>query len=186
MEDVVLGGGDLLRENLDDLVAIYRAAFLDLHEANPVRAAEDRRQIMIRHAERENVEVLIAKVEGATVGFCYAYHGTPGQWWHDVVTARLRAVSAEDWMADCREIVELHVRPGWQGHGIGRRMLRDVVGRAQERTVVLSALDDPASRTDRARRLYASEGFVPLLSDFAFPGSPLPYDPSASTAGASS
>jgi GNAT superfamily N-acetyltransferase len=175
MEEVVQGGGALLREHLDDLVAIYRSAFLDLHEADPARAAEDRRQIMIRHADRENVEVLLARADGRAVGFCYTYHGTAGQWWHDIVTARLHAAGAEDWMVDCREIVELHVRPDWQGRGLGRRLLRDVLRRAAERTVVLSALDDPVSRTDRARSLYASEGFVALLSDFTFPGSPLVY-----------
>jgi GNAT superfamily N-acetyltransferase len=179
MEEVVQGGGALLREHLDDLVAIYRSAFLDLHEADPARAAEDRRQIMIRHADRENVEVLLASADGRAVGFCYTYHGTAGQWWHDIVTARLHAAGAEDWMVDCREIVELHVRPDWQGRGLGRRLLRDVLLRGVRRPAVglhlprlpvgLRHPRPPKPARPRARRTARQDGERALVSPVTWP-----------------
>ncbi len=76
------------------------------------------------------------------------------------------------WLGDCLEIVEFHVLPEFQGRGLGRKLLRELLREAPERTAALSALELPDSR---ARRLYASEGFIPLLSNFRFPGSWIEY-----------
>jgi GNAT superfamily N-acetyltransferase len=104
---------------------------------------------------------------GRLVGVTYAVPGRPGHWWHDVVRAALPAAAARDWLTDVIEIVELHVRPEWQRRGLGRRLLHAVLENATQRTAALSALDDPSLP---ARRLYAEEGFEPLLTGFRFPG----------------
>jgi hypothetical protein len=41
------------------------------------------------------------------------------------VSAAIPAVDRERWLRDCFEVVELHVRPGGQGHGLGAGQLRD-------------------------------------------------------------
>jgi GNAT superfamily N-acetyltransferase len=175
------GGRALLSERLDELVAIYRAAFLELHEPDPDRAAQERRAHMFRHCQQPGLDVVVAvDADEAAVGFVYSYPGLAGQWWHDVVAAGLDRVDPSTqfrrrWLADTREIVELHVRPEAQGRGTGRALLRAALDHATERTIVLSALDDPTSRSGPARRLYAAERFVALLEEFTFPGSPLPY-----------
>lgn len=187
-EQLVHGGPALFRERLDDLVDVYREAFLELHEADPARAAVERRAHMLRHAGRPGLDVALAlDPTGQVVGFCYSHLGAPGQWWFDVVAAHLPAELARGWLTSCREVVELHVRPPWQGHGVGAALLDhalatavgDAAGvtaaAAGEHRVVMSALDDPASRRGAARRLYRSRGFAPLLEEFHFPGSPLVY-----------
>jgi GNAT superfamily N-acetyltransferase len=123
--------------------------------------------------ERRDLRAVAALTPDDTlVGITYALPGRDGQWWHDVVAGALPEPSADYWLGDCLEIVELHVLPDYQGHGIGRRLLRELLADVSQRTAALSALEPPGSR---ARRLYDSEGFVPLLSGFRFPGSPTPY-----------
>lgn len=162
-----------LREHTDDVMAVYREAFLDVHEADPARAAAERRAHVSRHFTRDGVRAVAAVgPDGVVVGMSYGFVGAAGQWWHDVVVAGLGPQTAQDWLGDCFEVTELHVRPAGQGHGVGRALLRELLAPATQRTAALSALEQPLSR---ARRLYASEGFVPLLREFRFPGGTTPY-----------
>lgn len=120
--------------------------------------------IMAEHAANAGFRALTATVDGTLAGFCYGFHGAPGQWWHDRVRFALGQPAAGDWLGDCLEIAELHVLPEYQGRGIGSRLLRDLtIGRA-ERTVVLSTSD----RETVARRLYRDNGFTDLLTGFLF------------------
>jgi ribosomal protein S18 acetylase RimI-like enzyme len=107
----------------------------------------------------------------ALVGFGYGYRGRPGQWWHDIVSRALGTQRSRRWLDDGFELAELHVLPAYQAQGTGRGLLRDVMTRAATAHVTLSTpdLETPA------RRLYRSEGFVDLLSDFYFPGSTEAY-----------
>jgi GNAT superfamily N-acetyltransferase len=165
-----------MRARLDEVIAVYKAAFLDHHEPDPVRAARDRALHARRHFDRPDLHAIAAVTpDDALVGIAYALPGQPGQWWHDVVVDALAATSpatARHWLDDCLEIVELHVLPAYQGRSIGRQLLRELLQGVGHRTAVLSALEPAGSP---ARRLYASEGFVPLLSNFQFPGTLTPY-----------
>lgn len=158
---------------LDEVIAVYKAAFLDVHEPDPEHAAAVRTTHARRHLERRDL-VAVAALTPADrlVGIVYALPGRRGQWWHDVVVGALSRAAAADWLSDCLEIVELHVLPAYQGYGIGRSLLRELLRDTPHRTAALSALEPAGSR---ARRLYDSEGFHPLLSDFPFPGADTRY-----------
>jgi GNAT superfamily N-acetyltransferase len=160
------------RPHADDLLAIYRHAFLELHSPDPERAAHLRRAQTRQVIDRPGFRSMVALDGDELVGFAFSCPGMSGQWWHDVVVSALPRAAATDWLADSLEIVELHVLPSHQGRGIGRRLLRDSLDRSESRTAVLSALEEPDSP---ARHLYAAEGFVPLLERFRFPGSPERY-----------
>jgi GNAT superfamily N-acetyltransferase len=109
------------------------------------------------------------------IAFAYGFHGSGGQWWHDLVrraTANaLGARAAEDWFGDSLEIAEVHVLPGYQGQGIGLAMMLRLTTGRPERAAVLSTMD----ANTRARRLYHGLGFTDLLTGFEFPGTDLPY-----------
>ena len=109
------------------------------------------------------------------VGFAYGFHGSGGQWWHDVVrraaASTLGARTAEDWFGDSLEIAEVHVRPGYQGRGTGLAMMQRLTAGRPERSAVLSTMD----ANTRARRLYHGLGFTDLMTGFEFPGTDLPY-----------
>ena len=120
-------------------------------------------------------------------GFTYGFHGAPGQWWHDIVADALAVsfASAQSrgraaypapgadgaWLDDSFEVAELHVRPPYQGMGIGRELLLRLTSGRPERTAVLSTADAES----RARRLYRGVGFTDLLTGFRFSGGEPPY-----------
>jgi len=108
--------------------------------------------------------------DGPVIAFAYGFRGAAGQWWHDVVRTGITAAAGERtaaaWLADCFEIAEVHVRPEYQGQGIGRSMLLSLTAGCPHRTAVLSTLDAESP----ARWLYATMGFKDLLRSFSFPG----------------
>lgn len=165
-----------LHARLADVMRVYRRAFLDVHEAHPARAEIERTAHARSHLQRPGLRAVAALDGQRLVGIGYGQPGAAGQWWHDVVTTAVTAEAgreaAQDWLESCFEVVELHVLPTHQGHGIGRDVLRALLAEAGERTAALSALEPDGSR---ARRLYTAEGFIPLLSDFRFPGGPTRY-----------
>jgi GNAT superfamily N-acetyltransferase len=169
-----------MADRLPDVMTVYRRAFLDVHEADPARAEADRAAHARTHVHRPGLRVVAALAEdpdlpierAPLVGVAYGQPGARGQWWHDTVVAALPAGVAQEWFSDCFEVVELHVLPEYQGRGLGRRLLRELLDGCGRRTAALSALELPDSP---ARRLYASEGFVPLLRQFSFGGGGTPY-----------
>ena len=106
---------------------------------------------------------------GTLLGFGYGYSSARGQWWHDQVRNALRRDARRTWLSDCFEVVELHVRPSAQGHGLGAAQLRALLAAATGRTVLLSTPEADEQRS-RAWRLYRRFGFVDVLRDFYFPG----------------
>jgi GNAT superfamily N-acetyltransferase len=161
---------------LTDVMRVYRRAFLDIHEAQPARAEIERTAHARSHLQRPGLRAVAALEGDRLVGVGYGQPGAAGQWWHDVVRTAVSneagPAAAEEWLDCCFEVVELHVLPSHQGRGIGRDLLRALLADAPERTAALSALEP--DRTP-ARRLYTAEGFVPLLSQFRFPGGPTRY-----------
>lgn len=163
---------------LDVLVAIYA----DAMDAD-VALLPGRGELMRRHAGYPSFRALHARAEVAglagvtwpVVGFAYGFHGQAGQWWYDAVWSALSsaagAAETANWLADCLEIAEVHVRQRHQRAGIGTSMLRALTRGRPERTAMLSTPD----RESTARRLYRRMGFSDLLTGYSFPGGSPPY-----------
>lgn len=155
---------DMLRR-LDDVVSVYG-------EAMGYRAEllQTRRGYIGAHVRRAGFRaVATLTTEGQLAGFGYGYASGPGQWWHDQVRSALDDTARRRWLAECFEVVELHVRPSAQGHGIGARQLRALLSMADGSTVLLSTPEADEQRS-RAWRLYRRFGFEDLLREFYFPG----------------
>ncbi|WP_406673081.1 GNAT family N-acetyltransferase [Nonomuraea sp. N2-4H] len=162
-------------ERLDTVIDIYTAAMNP-----PLDQITGRQTIMRNHATYPYFQCYFAElrdsspgggdVEPRIVGFAYGFRGAPGQWWHDVVVRgladRIGQEAAQAWMGNAFELAEIHVHPDYQGKGIGRRMIKTLCTGRRERTAILSTHDQPTA----ARHLYASMGFMDLLTKFAFPG----------------
>ena len=156
---------DDLARRLDDVVAVYGEAMGYRDEL-----MEARRGIIATHVRRSGFRaVATLTTDGQLAGFGYGYQSGAGQWWHDQVRSALSEEDRKTWLVDCFEVVELHVRPQAQGHGLGARQLRTLLAMAQGSRVLLST-PEADERTSRAWRLYRRFGFVDVLRDFRFPG----------------
>ena len=156
---------DDLARRLDDVVAVYGEAMGYRDEL-----MEARRGIIATHVRRGGFRaVATLTTEGQLAGFGYGYLSGAGQWWHDQVRAGLTEEARKTWLTDCFEVVELHVRPQAQGHGVGARQLRTLLAMAQGSRVLLSTPEADEQKS-RAWRLYRRFGFVDVLRDFRFPG----------------
>lgn len=155
---------DLLRR-LNDVVAVYGEAMSYRSEL-----LEARRGYIATHVRRPGFRaVATLTTEGTLAGFGYGYLSARGQWWHDQVSGALTDDARKVWFTDCFEVVELHVRPAAQGHGLGARQLRGLLTMAAGHRTLLST-PEADERASRAWRLYRRFGFVDVLRDFHFPG----------------
>lgn len=158
--------GDFV-ERVDELLRVYIAAM-----RYPDLSLEYRRPTWIDHSRRSGFSCLVAvDDEDAVVGLCYAYTGGSHQWWNSEVRRGLTEPQAEHWMASYRELTELHVRPDWQGGGVGEHMLRLLLSLADEDIVLLSTPEGE----NRAWKLYRRLGFVDVLRHHQFSGDPRPF-----------
>ena len=119
------------------------------------------REQLPRHIERENFVFLVARDGDQTIGFAYGYTGAYGQWWTDHVAKALTAGQREVWLDPPHfEIVELHVLPFAQRHGIGSKLLAQLLTRQpHDRAVLTTQLG-----SGKARSFYAKNGWEELAT----------------------
>jgi ribosomal protein S18 acetylase RimI-like enzyme len=124
-----------------------------------------------RHATRDDFVFLVARKDEKIIGFAYGYTGAYGQWWTEHVADALTVRQREVWLDPPHfEIVELHVRPSAQRHGVGSALLAQLLSRQPHDRAVLST--QLGSR--KARSFYAKNGWEELASIDFGPGYP-PY-----------
>lgn len=113
------------------------------------------------------------------VGIAYGFPGLPTSWWYREVHRGLRASGmsareAADILADYDEVSEVHVLPDYQGHGVGRRMLTDLLPRLRHPVAMLSTPEVP-DESNAAWGLYRALGFRDVLRNFRFSSDPRPF-----------
>ena len=123
------------------------------------------------HTTRDDFVFLIAREGREVAGFAYGYTGSSGQWWTDCVSGSLTAAQRVEWIDPPHfEIVELHVKPSQQRHGVGSSLLAQLLTRQPHDRALLST--QTGSR--KARGFYAKNGWNELASVDFGPGYP-PY-----------
>ncbi|MFE6910967.1 GNAT family N-acetyltransferase [Streptomyces erythrochromogenes] len=131
-----------------------------------------RRYIVQRHMTCKGARALGAFAEdGALTGFVYGMPNDRTHWWSTIVEPYLRAGGHEHWLDGSFVITELHVHPGFQGHGIGRSLITTLTDAAAEPRSILSAIDTESP----ARGLYRALGYTDLARQVHFPSASLPY-----------
>jgi ribosomal protein S18 acetylase RimI-like enzyme len=156
-----------MREHLRETLEIYGEAM-----GYPASVVEARYGHAASHTTRMGFEAVAAfDPAEALIGFGYGYTTRPGQWWYDQVADALGRARSRQWLRDTFELCEFHVRPDQQGMGVGRNLLRTLLGGVPHPHVVLSTPDSDT----RAFRLYRSESFVDLMRSHYFPGDTRPF-----------
>ncbi|MFI8105902.1 GNAT family N-acetyltransferase [Streptomyces sp. NPDC086023] len=109
--------------------------------------------------------------DGRLVGFAYGVRADEPYAWREPVLDRLAAAGCQEWTEDAFYLCELHVRPDFQGRGLGTRLLTTLCSRASERRVVLTTPRQPTP----ARRLYHRYGYRDLVTTDPGGGEGEPY-----------
>lgn len=167
-----LNGSEVLNYR-EEIVHIYRQAF----ESAPYYKSESEvasfHHSLSRHIKRPGLKFLVARDlrESQFVGFTYGYSGQAGQWWHDIVANAMNPQTAETWMMNNFELVELAVIPSHQGYGIGGALHDRLLSEQKHSKAILSTLQ---SKT-RAFQLYRDRGWKILIENLIFPGSSRVY-----------
>jgi ribosomal protein S18 acetylase RimI-like enzyme len=170
MDDVLVGPLDLAAR-VDEALEVQALAF----GLGPDEVAV-RRQIVLRHLTHRGALAFGATTgegspPGPLIGFVYGMPNQRSHWWSSVVEPYLRRAGNEEWLDDSFVITELHVHPGFQNHGVGRRLITAITETATEPRSILSAIDTDSP----ARHLYRSLGYVDLARPVHFPSAASPY-----------
>ena len=135
--------------------------------------------IAVAHPEDVSPQDAAENPKFPLVGVAYCYTGQPNQWW----SMQVRAGMAEyGWpvqntaavLRNYCELTEIHVHPSYQGNGIGRRLLQELMADRPDSRVLLSTPEVP-DEANRAWQLYRKLGFVDVLRNFYFPGDDRPF-----------
>lgn len=155
--------------NAPTLVDVYITA-MDYDAA--IRDA--RIQVWRRNSQNLGFTAVCALVDEEVVGVAYGFRGSPDHWWQHQLRRGLREKGGPTAgeltvIHSYFEVAEVHVLPGCQGHGIGRRMMHELLREVPEPRAVLSTPEVEAE-DNRAFGLYRSLGFTDLLRHFRFDG----------------
>lgn len=153
-----------VRASLAQMLPVHESA---MASSTGMVVNDERVDIYVRHSERPSFRAVGAYAGPDLVAFCYGYVEQRGGWWDGYVRPPMRAAGSERWLDDAFTIAELQVSPPWQGHGLGERLLRAVLGEVSERRVLLTTQRDH----NRAREFYDRLGFA-WLADVDFPALP--------------
>jgi ribosomal protein S18 acetylase RimI-like enzyme len=111
------------------------------------------------HVRREGFGFLVARSGEEIAGFAYGYRGSRGEWWTDHVAGALGEELCAAWVDPPHyEVVELHVRPPWQRHGLGTALLEALLDVQPYTRALLST----RVGSEQARRFYAKNEWLEL------------------------
>jgi ribosomal protein S18 acetylase RimI-like enzyme len=133
------------------LWSVYSSVFADYPDYETWQQA-----VWDRHSTREGFRLARAYDDADLVGFAYGYTGETGQWWTDSARQVLDPEVAEAWLGGHYEVVSLGVLSTARRGGIGRQLMRTLLGGLPHERLLLMTTSDPA---DPARRLYSAEGW---------------------------
>nr|WP_242516470.1 GNAT family N-acetyltransferase [Corynebacterium mendelii] len=152
------------------LVDIYLAAMEYNPAIRPARIAAWRLM-----ADEAGFCCMVARsnTSGQPIGLAFGRPGRPHHWWwqqvrqglDDAVAPRCDRTVLDDYF----EIAEVHVAPSWQGHGIGRRLVTNLLDGVDCPRALLST-PEVDREANLAFGLYRSLGFSDVLRNFHFPG----------------
>lgn len=110
----------------------------------------------------------------ALAGVAYGFNGSPDHWWQRQLRRGLREKGGPTpdevfRIRDYFEVAEVHVLPAFQGRGIGRSMMKQLLWNIPTSSAILST-PEVAHEDNYAFGLYRSLGFSDLLRNFKFDG----------------
>lgn len=162
--------------------ALLAPRFVDLYiEAMDYHPSirETRIQSWKRDLLKPGFTSVIAASADDIIGVAYGFLGAPDHWWDRQLRRGMREQHLPEPAQNAIrsgyfEVAEIHVRPGQQGHGIGRRLITELLWNAPADRTLLST-PEIENEANGAFGLYRSLGFVDVLRHFRYPGDDRPF-----------
>ncbi len=171
MIEIVQLTSEEARDYQGEIADVYHGAFgMPPYRENEIDVERFARSFL-RHVERNGFRCFVAREGEQVAGFTYGYPGAPGGWWREAVADALSPATVKKWLDDYFELAELAVSPAMQGRHLGSRLHDALLDGVPQRTAALSAYQADTV----AMRLYRRRGWVPLISDFRFPGNSMRF-----------
>lgn len=122
---------------------------------------------------------LAAVDDGVIVGVAYGFIGTRERWWDRQLVRAMHELGGptqrdREMLADYFEVAEIHVSPSYQGRGIGKRLLTELLRAAPTRWALLST-PEVTGEANNAFRLYRAFGFTDVARNFLYDGDSRPF-----------
>lgn len=155
--------------NVPVLVDIYITAM----QYDPTMR-DTRINVWRRNSLNLGFSAVCALIDDKVVGISYGFRGDQDHWWQHQLRRGLReqggpTTAQIDILRDYFEVAEVHVMPGHQGYGIGRKMMEALLGDTPASHAILST-PEVEDESNYAFGLYRSMGFRDLLRSFRFEG----------------
>lgn len=127
--------GEQTRAVLDDIADVY----IDAHSGNADEDDEmfSRPSFISRtesQAQMAGFELITATSENTVIGFSFGYQFSPGQWWSDCTPPTQEILDSTKFA-----VIELSVRRGCQGRGIGKKLFTELLAHRDEDFATLAA-----------------------------------------------
>lgn len=163
--DIHLGDGADLLAMLDEVIDLYLALRADRPES-PLFSRETFRARTTSQAQREGFATTWATSADSNVrlvGFAFGLTFPAGRWWSGNPTLPPPEILDQPKFA----VIELDVDAVWQGRGIGRRLLDELLASRSEPYAILTAIPNAP-----ARQMYERWGWVQVGTAQHTPDSP--------------
>lgn len=155
--------------NAPVLVDIYIAAM----GYNPA-IRDTRINVWRRNSLNLGFTAACALLNDRVVGIAYGFRGDQDHWWQHQLRRGLRETGGPtteevEMLRDYFEVAEVHVMPGHQGMGIGRKLMLELLHDNPAGHAILST-PEIEGESNYAFGLYRALGFHDLLRHFRFDG----------------
>jgi ribosomal protein S18 acetylase RimI-like enzyme len=151
--------------HIEQIVAVYHAAFAQPPYNETLEAAQSIRAQFQRHATYPGFAACLAWEAEHLLGFVYGITNLPGQWWYERVAPALPVEQRVALFDGAFVVVELAVHPDARRQGIGSQLLDALLTAVPHTQAVLSARIDASA----ALSFYRQRGWQPLVEHFRFP-----------------
>lgn len=137
------GDGVTALAALDELARVYVEVYAEPpYNAGPLFSVESFLYRTRRQTTRSGFAIVLARSAGDIVGFAFGFTFEAGSWW----SGDAQPPPAEILNAEKFAVIELALRRPWRGHGLGRRLLDELLDDAPGEYATLTAVADAPAR----------------------------------------
>lgn len=162
-----------VKAHQNEIVAVYHSAFTPPPYNKPETEIAGFAGSFLSQFDRDGYR-FVAAIEGDTkqlIGFTYGYSSVAGRWWYENASRALPKLAGTHWLENGFQLVEIALKPQYQGQGIGGRLHDCLLAGIQHDCAILATLQAQTA----AFWLYHSRGWVVLGENLLFPGIPRRY-----------